>query len=606
MRDKRLLLAVLPILLAAVSFIPGCDELVTEVNNITLIDTTLGEACLACHADSDTILRAKGQWANSRHASPEFIQATVSLNDSLMTTNQCGPQCHTGQGYIDYIRDGSTTPDLTPSVIHCFACHMPHSGNYGSWDLDTLRGDTIVTPLQANGSAYNMGKSNMCAHCHQTAQWEDIGSSEVTIRADWGPHFSPQADVLNGTGGYPLPSITGGNSHDSVRTRDGCLACHYGTGQGYDFGEHTFRLENDISGTQYAANCNVSGCHGAGGIPASGFYTFSARTDSIDALADSLEMILKYWTYLDPSDADGMRFIKDSTIPAVSAKILYNYLLYKLDGSHGIHNARYIEELLTQSLVHSDSIPPHAIFTADADTICTPYTVSFTDDSKGTINLWLWQFGDGNTSVEQNPIHEYNADTAVSFTVELTVTGPAGSDTETKDNLILVPAPPNASFSTSGTLGCDSAVVAFTNYTTGWVTSWRWDFGDGDSSVTKDPQHTYVASDSFIVTLIATGCAVDTAVETILVVISDEMPQPDFSADTTSGPAPLTVNFTDLSLGSPLAWSWDFGDGSISSEQSPSHTYNTPDSSFTVRLIVTNGCGADTLERVDFITTTAP
>ena len=74
-----------------------------------------------------------------------------------------------------------------------------------------------------------------------------------------------------------------------------------------------------------------------------------------------------------------------------------------------------------------------------------------------------------------------------------------------------------------------------------------------------------------------------------------------FTADLTSGPVPLTVNFTDQSTGDITSWSWDFGDGATSTEQNPSHTY-TDAGTYTVSLAVTGPCGSDTEVKVNFIT----
>ncbi len=67
----------------------------------------------------------------------------------------------------------------------------------------------------------------------------------------------------------------------------------------------------------------------------------------------------------------------------------------------------------------------------------------------------------------------------------------------------------------------------------------------------------------------------------------------DFTAEPRGGTAPLLVNFTDLSTGSPATWAWTFGDGGISSLQHPSHLYTSP-GLFTVNLTVTNSQGSDT------------
>ena len=75
----------------------------------------------------------------------------------------------------------------------------------------------------------------------------------------------------------------------------------------------------------------------------------------------------------------------------------------------------------------------------------------------------------------------------------------------------------------------------------------------------------------------------------------------DFTADLTSGPVPLTVNYTDQSTGDITSWSWDFGDGAISTEQNPFHTY-TDAGTYTVSLAVTGPCGSDTEVKANFIT----
>ena len=82
---------------------------------------------------------------------------------------------------------------------------------------------------------------------------------------------------------------------------------------------------------------------------------------------------------------------------------------------------------------------PIADFVAKPTTGIRPLTVQFTDQSTGTVYNWQWNFGDGGTSTEQSPSNTYN--TAGDFTVTLTVTGPDGSDSETKTNYIHVTEP---------------------------------------------------------------------------------------------------------------------------------------------------------------------
>jgi PKD repeat protein len=93
------------------------------------------------------------------------------------------------------------------------------------------------------------------------------------------------------------------------------------------------------------------------------------------------------------------------------------------------------EEKIDYITVNSTEI--QADFAGNPTTGQAPLMVDFTDLSTGTIDTWEWDFGDGGSAGEQNPSHEYT--TTGSFTVSLTITGPAGSSTETKADYILIP-----------------------------------------------------------------------------------------------------------------------------------------------------------------------
>ncbi len=78
-----------------------------------------------------------------------------------------------------------------------------------------------------------------------------------------------------------------------------------------------------------------------------------------------------------------------------------------------------------------------------------------------------------------------------------------------------------------------------------------------------------------------------------------------FTASVASGDFPLTVDFTDASTGKPTSWHWDFGDGSTSEEQNPSHTYADV-GTYTVSLTAGNLGGYHTATVADFIDVTSP
>lgn len=158
---------------------------------------------------------------------------------------------------------------------------------------------------------------------------------------------------------------------------------------------------------------------------------------------------------------------------------------------------------------------PVAAFTGVPTSGTVPLAVQFTDQSSNTPTAWLWTFGDGTTSAQQHPQHAYS--TAGTFTVSLTATNLGGSNTLTKASYITVTTPPdpeppptgvpNADFTASTRSGKAPLGVNFTDLSTGNPTSWTWSFGDGVTSITQHPTHTYTLPGSYTVTLRVTNAS---------------------------------------------------------------------------------------------------
>ncbi|HED66922.1 MAG TPA: PKD domain-containing protein, partial [Planctomycetes bacterium] len=254
--------------------------------------------------------------------------------------------------------------------------------------------------------------------------------------------------------------------------------------------------------------------------------------------------------------------------------------------------------------VQVDVIAPAADFVATPDSGLSPLTVQFTDTSTGGVPTgWSWDFGDGQTSTVQHPSHTYTA--SGRYTVSLTASNAYGSTTTSKIDAVIVDLiPPVAGFSIQPTSGASPLVVQFTDLSTGGVpTSWFWNFGDFTTSTAQHPSHTYTAAGTYTVSLtVSNAYGSDTLTMPGAVQI---LPGPsivaDFTGTPTTGTAPLTVSFTDLSIGNIVQWQWDFGDGGTSSAQNPTHTYTTP-GLYNVALQVTDPTGKDAqLERMDYI-----
>ena len=82
-------------------------------------------------------------------------------------------------------------------------------------------------------------------------------------------------------------------------------------------------------------------------------------------------------------------------------------------------------------------------------------------------------------------------------------------------------------------------------------------------------------------------------------------PMADFSAGSTSGPAPHELQFFDLSSGNPTAWTWNFGDGGSSTEEDPIYAY-AAEGTYTVSLTVASAAGSDVRVRTDYISVPEP
>ena len=257
----------------------------------------------------------------------------------------------------------------------------------------------------------------------------------------------------------------------------------------------------------------------------------------------------------------------------------------------------------TETKTNYITVPPtpSADFVGNPTKGDAPLTVQFNDNSTGNPTSWSWNFGDGSTSTQQNPLHIYT--NPGKYTVSLTATNDCGSDPETKTDYIEVTEPgqaPVANFEGNPTQGCAPLTVQFTDQSTNNPTSWSWTFGDGGTSTAQYPSYTYANPGTYTVSLTASNqFGFDTKTKIDYITALPE-PNADFIANPISGYAPLTVQFTDESSGNPTSWQWDFDDGGTSTEQNPSYTYTNP-GTYTVSLTATNNCGSDTKTKPDYI-----
>jgi len=262
--------------------------------------------------------------------------------------------------------------------------------------------------------------------------------------------------------------------------------------------------------------------------------------------------------------------------------------------------------LLACPKAEDPAAPPVAAFSCEVCSGLAPLQIQFHDESMSEkpILSWGWDFGDGTTASTQFPLHTYTV--AGTYTVKLTVSSEAGTDTCVQNGLIEV-GDLQADFTADVTSGLAPLTVNFTDLSSASVTitSWAWSFGDGGNSSQANPVHSYASQGTFDVSLtIQTSGGPDTCTKTAYVTAGAL--DAEFSADVTTGTAPLAVTFTDLSTasGTITSWTWSFGDGAGATTQDPVHSYVTA-GTYNVSLTVTTSWGSDTESKNAYVTVSA-
>ena len=253
----------------------------------------------------------------------------------------------------------------------------------------------------------------------------------------------------------------------------------------------------------------------------------------------------------------------------------------------------------------------NADFAASDTIICRNTNVDFTaTGSLAGIGIFNWDFGDDSTGTGINVSHVYK--NSGNYTVKLYTTDLAGcTDTLIKIQYIRVNGPV-ASFTPANTGSCLLNAVSFNDQSSNDglhpISSWIWTFGDGQTDTLFAPpfQHFYNNPGIYSVSLTVTdseGCS-DVITKNNLLTIS--RPVAAFnSADTATCPG-KNVRFINVSTGPALSYTWNFGDGTSSTQAQPTHIYSA-NGTYSVKLIITDqfGC-SDSLLKPSYVRVVTP
>ncbi|MBA3900625.1 MAG: PKD domain-containing protein, partial [Bacteroidetes bacterium] len=261
-----------------------------------------------------------------------------------------------------------------------------------------------------------------------------------------------------------------------------------------------------------------------------------------------------------------------------------------------------VVSLNQQVQAYAFPIPDFSFTAACLNSITNFSSLSTLANGNGTMDSWVWDFGDGTSNVTgQNPAHTYN--TSGSFITQIKVTSSFGCSDSIQLPVEVFHLPePDYSFVSA----CEGTPLNFSNLSTmpspGSISDYDWSFGDNNSGSGLNPNHTYLNGGSFDVKLIATssdGC-IDSITKAVFVYHN---PVSDFTfSDICTYETAVFINASTVDLSSNITgYSWEFGDGSpVSSDVNAPHSYS-PAGQYVVTLTSTTneGCTNDAIKTIN-------
>lgn len=251
--------------------------------------------------------------------------------------------------------------------------------------------------------------------------------------------------------------------------------------------------------------------------------------------------------------------------------------------------------------VSAPTLPPTAVIGTLPAIVEVGDLVELASLSTNSPDTEEWSFGDGATASGNQVSHTWNE--VGSYLLTLTASNVAGSNSVTETIEVVAELPPPVAqigdFDPSPwvneiTLFIDASIDA---------TSWLWDFGDGSTSASVNPLHTFTTPGQKIVTLTVSN---RNGTNSTSVIVEPRLePIARFEMSASAVRTGETVEFYDRS-DNAVSWAWTFGDGGTSSAQNPLHTYNAT-GAFPVTLTIQNGAGdSSSFSRTVFVNPARP
>lgn len=293
--------------------------------------------CLECHT---TVVKeaVTTQWAASLHGTSQtFYPGSPTTVMYAGGRNDCA-KCHSAEGFIETVWTGLDTTATgfeLPTSIRCKACHDFHSSLDFENEPNSAVRETNPVTLMAGGDVVEFAnaESNLCMACHQSRSNpgdDSDGTAMTEVYSHYGPHHGPQANFINGLGGYEFGAAL--SKTGTHLTGSDCISCHMTESTTVTEGGHTW-----VAGIEGCTACHS----GATDFDINGAVTvIETKLHTLQTALITAEML----------DADG-HAIEGVSYQADSVGALWNYLFLEEDMSSGIHNPAYANALLDASII---------------------------------------------------------------------------------------------------------------------------------------------------------------------------------------------------------------------------------------------------------------
>jgi gliding motility-associated-like protein len=287
-----------------------------------------------------------------------------------------------------------------------------------------------------------------------------------------------------------------------------------------------------------------------------------------------------FWDFGVPSRTDDTSNLKNPTFAYPDTGVYYATLI--------INKGRPCNDTSRIKIIYYPGLVPNFTYVPR----CQNQSIQFTDSSTSPyndVNNWKWVLSAGDTSLVKNPTKIFS--TPGTYNVQLTATTAKGCVGKVTKQVVVNPKP-TANF-TSANL-CYKRGTLFTDASTGTISGYSWNFGDGNTDTLKNPTHVFNQFDSFNVQHVVTspfGCK-DTIIKKIKM---DDTVRLSYTTTPANLCEKAPVTFTNTSTGgNPTAFQWIINNGTPTNGNTATATF-TASGTFPLQLISTNRCGKDTL-----------